>query len=249
MPKETRKKRRKRKGGEQDLCKLYNNTHFPKKTLHSRFNTSRSGDGGGPPPKEDVEELKKLRPVSGRLEAAKKAKEQDEKTAKKAAAEKAHARMRTSRARIFSGDAMGTDTPPGTDKYPSYKRKLDKERADKYCEENYLEDGTPITPGRPSRRRRANTCTELGCRWIEEVQELDSTSSSEVRPAENFQDLAREQGVVPWDASNPGSFYISSGGIRKTRRKKRRKKKRKTKKRRKKRNRKKKIKRRKTRLT
>ena len=233
MPKETRKKRRKRKGGVQDLCKVYYNTHFPKKTLHSRFNprASRSGDGGGPPPKEDVEELKKLRPVSGRLEAAKKAKEQDEKTAKKAAAEKAHARMRTSRTRIFSGDAMGTDYVPvtgSTDKYPSYKRKADKKRADKYCEEY---------------EPPANTCTIEGCRWIEKGQELDPTSSSVVRAVENEPDLQRELFARrAAEAVAESGSTGSKGGRRKTRRKKRKKKKRKTKKRRKR-------KRRKTRLT
>jgi hypothetical protein len=236
----TRRKKRKRKGGRSDLCKLYNNTHFPKRyAAHRDFNISRSGDGGGPPPKEDVEMLKKLRPVSGRLEAAKKAKGQDEKTAKKAATEKAHAQMRRMRAKIFSGDAMGTNYVKVTgpkDKYPEYKRKEDKKRADKYCEENYLGDGTPIT-SEPSnlvgpRRRRANTCTPIGCRFEEEKQELDPTSSSVPRAAENFQDLARERGHVPWDASNPGVIY-EGGGRRKTRRKKRRKKKRKTKKRRK----------------
>jgi len=241
MPKETRKKRRKRKGGVQDLCKLYNNTHFPKKTLHSRFNprASRSGDGGGPPPKEDVEELKKLRPVSGRLEAVREA-------TKKAAAEKAHEQMRTRRARIFSGDAMGTDYVPvsSTDKYNRYKRQADKKRADEYCAKNYLEDGNPITPGRPSRRRRANTCTIEGCRRIEEGQELDPTSSSEMRPVENEQDLQRD--LFARRALETGSesgSTGSTGGRRKTRKKKRktkRKKKRKTKRRRKKRNRKKK---------
>jgi len=44
MPKETRKKSRKRKGGKQDLCKLYNKALFPK-----RVGPSRVQDRGGGP--------------------------------------------------------------------------------------------------------------------------------------------------------------------------------------------------------
>ena len=99
---------------------------------------------------------------------------------------------------------------------------VEKEKADAYCFDYYLENGVPAKPDWDltigPHLRPANTCSAEGKCYREET-EAERYRSSRAREAH---EAAAESGSTG-----------STGGRRKTRRKKRRKKKRKTKKRRK----------------